>query len=636
MRTQRWVVSAIVLALAASCLVAVTSLPAAAEPNPHGRSLVEPAALGKVTTGKISRPIDPSGVTPGRINVGYELHRATAGPVIGTILAIEGGPGYATTESRDYYLGLYRPLLTHRNLLLIDARGTGTSSPIRCRALQSGKGSFARAVRRCGRQLGETSDLYGSAFAADDFVAVLDHLGISEVDVYGDSYGTFLGQTFTIRHPDRVRSLTLDAAYPVVDQNPWYPDINRAARKAMRVVCERDDECRANPLKRLRKVADRLKRRPLTGHAFDGDGTRRQVRLDVGGLAYLLGVATYGTTVYEELDTAGRTWLRRNDPGPLLRIAAEQGSYGGSGPARYYSDGAYLAVICNDYPQLWDVSAGVAARRDQFADALVELRRTAPKVFAPFTINEWMSSDWAEFDACINWPRPSALVPPTPDPADFPDVPTLVLVGDLDSITSAEGSQLVAKAFPEATYVEVANVGHVTALADRSRCASDIARRFVRQLDPGDVSCAQNAYPAVRTTDAFPRRLAGVQVRPGSGSVRERRVATAALQTVGDVVPRWFAMYGGRGRGLRGGYFTTSGLTKVGFGLHRLRFVQDLAVSGRMNWNRKTGEVSVRVRLRGAAKGHLRLRWNDYDVPAVARVNGSIGGDPVRVRLPAP
>jgi len=158
----------------------------------------------RVVKGAITRLLDPADPTAGKLRIGYELHRSTD-PATGTILAIEGGPGYSTTASRAYYLDLFKPLIGNRNLLLIDARGTGGSDAIRCRQLQSYRGSYARAVRRCGRQLGSTSDLYGSAFAADDFVGVLDALGIDQVDVYGDSYGTFLGQAFTVRHPDLCR-----------------------------------------------------------------------------------------------------------------------------------------------------------------------------------------------------------------------------------------------------------------------------------------------------------------------------------------------------------------------------------------------------------------------------------------------
>ncbi|MGL5825472.1 MAG: alpha/beta fold hydrolase [Nocardioides sp.] len=642
-----WFASFVALAITSS-LIAAAALPATGSPvsaarhaaRSHGDELrpapAVRAARPTVRRGEIMRALDPADPTSGRIAIGYEIHRARIGTPVGTILAIEGGPGYATTDSRDYYLDLAGPLLADHDLLLIDARGTGTSSPIKCRRLQRAIGGYANAVRRCGRRLGEASDVYGSAFAADDFAAVLDKLNINQVDVYGDSYGTFLGQTFAIRHPDRVRSLTLDAAYPVVDQNPLYPDLNRAMRRAFRSVCTRDEECRGRPLRRLRKAAERLRRNPLRGRAYDADGTLRKVRLNGAGLANLMGTATYGTTVYEELDTAVRVWLRRDDPVPLLRIAAEQGTYGGSGSPRYFSEGAYVAVICNDYPQLWDVTAPIPTRRRQFAVAAAQLRELRPRIFAPFSVDQWIASGWADLEACMTWRRPDTSVPPVPEPTDYPQVPTLVLVGDLDSITSAEGSRRVANAFPDATYVEVANVGHVTALADHSRCASDIVRRFVRDLDPGDTSCAQTAYPPVRTTDSFPARLAAVKALPGPGSLRHRRVAEAVTETVGDVFPRWFAMYGSRGRGLRGGTFTTTGLSKVRFRLNELRLVDEVAVSGRMRWNRSTGRVVARVQVSGQASGKLKVSWNEYDHQARARLKGRIGGAPVRLRLPAP
>jgi pimeloyl-ACP methyl ester carboxylesterase len=158
-------------------------------------------------------PGDPDGAT---ITIGFELHRATNHnkPALGTIVTVEGGPGYASTDSRDYYLDLFAPLLARRDLLIVDARGTGTSSFINCPGLESLQGEYLENIRLCGEQLGAASDLYGTALAADDLAAVLDALEIDRIDLYGDSYGTFFGQTFAIRHPDRLRTLTLDAAYP--------------------------------------------------------------------------------------------------------------------------------------------------------------------------------------------------------------------------------------------------------------------------------------------------------------------------------------------------------------------------------------------------------------------------------------
>jgi pimeloyl-ACP methyl ester carboxylesterase len=606
--------------------------PASAGGADPSRPKVAPSARTPVA-GHVVRPLDPAEPTGRTIRIGYELYPATDGPSRGTVLAIEGGPGYATTDSRDYYLDLFRPLLDHRDLLLIDARGTGTSGAIRCPELQAYEGPYLRAVAACGRQLGDASDLYGSAFAADDFVAVLDRLGVDRVDVYGDSYGTFLGQTFAIRHPDRVRTVTLDAAYPVAGQHPWYPDLNRAMRSAFRLVCERDPSCQGDPIRRFRRAADLLRDRPLTGSAFDADGTRRRVRVDPGELAYVMGVATYGTTVYQELDAAVRAW-RHGDPAPLLRIVAEQGSYGSAGPVRSFSQGAYVSVICNDYPQLWDISAPRALRRQQYDARVARLERRHPQVFSPFTVDDWLSSDWTEYASCRPWPSPSHWVPPVEEPVTYPDVPVLVLVGDLDSITSAEGAGIVADHFPSARFVEVANVGHVTALGDYAGCASVVVRRFVRTRDPGDTSCARDANPRVRLVERFPRSWRGFAVPAGRGLRSDRRVATAAVHTLGDLFPRWYAMYGGRGKGLRGGGFTTTGLVQVDFRLHRMRLVGDLAVSGHLHWSRPAGTVSATVVLGGGHSGRLLVRWDDASGRATAR--GRVDGRHVAIRLRAP
>jgi hypothetical protein len=79
-----------------------------------------------------ARPGDPT------ISVFYALIPAsgTTTPV-GTFVAQEGGPRYSTLGTGYWYHQLFQPLLTDRNFLLVDARGTGQSRTIRCPGLQS-------------------------------------------------------------------------------------------------------------------------------------------------------------------------------------------------------------------------------------------------------------------------------------------------------------------------------------------------------------------------------------------------------------------------------------------------------------------------------------------------------------------
>ncbi|HEY1622750.1 MAG TPA: hypothetical protein VGG16_03045, partial [Streptosporangiaceae bacterium] len=92
------------------------------------------------------------------ISVCYQWYPATgSGPAEGTVMPVEGGPGYPSIGSvaPDGYAAMYGPLLKHDNMLAIDLRGTGCSTVINCPALQNYTGAtgtlallLAAGVRR--------------------------------------------------------------------------------------------------------------------------------------------------------------------------------------------------------------------------------------------------------------------------------------------------------------------------------------------------------------------------------------------------------------------------------------------------------------------------------------------------------
>jgi pimeloyl-ACP methyl ester carboxylesterase len=644
-RALAWVTLAVV---AAGSVLVTPFSPAAGQgaPPPPGPPAAETKAaplppckhVPGARCGRVTVPLDRLDPSVGTIDIAFELHprRNKSKPSLGTIVAVEGGPGYSTTASRDYFLDLFRPLLGRRRLLLVDNRGTGRSGAILCQPLQSDKGNYVNAVGRCGEQLGPASDLYGSGNAADDLAAVLDELSIERVDLYGDSYGTFFGQTFALRHPERLRSLVLDGAYFVAGNDPWYRDTNRSLRDAFHYVCERSPSCaarRGNTVRLIVRLARHLRERPISGRAANADGESRKVKVDVGGLIYLVTAAATSPTIYRELDAAGRAALRAKKPyyRPLLRLAAETFSVGGAGPVRGYSEGLYVAVACNDYPQPYDMTSPIDERPAQYQSSIEDLELNAPEAFDPFTVEEWVTSPVEYYDSCLKWPVPSMWDTPVSPGTVWPDTPVLVLNGDLDSLTSPEGGQDAANAFPNSTYVEVANITHVTAISDFGRCASTLVVRFVRQLDAGDTSCAAE-YAEVRTVDRFARRSGGLD-RPA-----RRRSVRIAGATVGDVMARWLNMYGTEGVGLRGGRFTTWGLRNVKFRLNGVRYVKDVAVSGDVTWDRPSGRVRARVQISGpgTAPGRLFLRWNHERPLATMYATGGIGTRKVKLSMPAP
>ncbi|MFN8157421.1 MAG: alpha/beta hydrolase [Candidatus Nanopelagicales bacterium] len=612
--------------------------------------------------GSITRPWDPTGAVPGTLSVGFAFVPAATSPAIGTVVPHEGGPGYSTTGSADSYAAMYGPLLERRNLLLVDQRGTGLTEPIDCPELQELTTAYATAAARCARRLGDHAHLYGTALSADDLAAVVTALGLGKVDVYGDSYGTFFTQVYASRHPQQVRSLVLDSAYPTYGETAWYPTMTPAMRGSFDRVCAQTPTCAAlgtRTSSRLATLAASVRRNPLVGNVFGGDGALHRIRLDAPKLLTLAFNATYGPVTYRELDAAIRAWSTRRDVAPLLRLVAEMDFPGGgtSDPVDY-SEGADAAVACQDYPQLYDMTQAPAVRRAQLTAAVARQSARNPRVYAPFTISEFLHSDWQTLTWCTGWPSapaPYKQGPITPPGGRYPaSVPVLVLSGALDSITTPAEGAMVAKQWPNARQVVVASSFHVTAVADVDRCAESIFRAFVTTPTMSTIrtrsGCARRV-PPIRATTAFLARSAeAAPARPLAGSTTSRvrlSAARATADTVADLIDRWYQTYEVGGRGLRGGSWTSDGYDEVTFTLSRYRFTRDLAVSGTVVWNRYTHAVTVALTtygtttsgatVRGSAlTGRISGRWDSRAAGARAVLTGVLGGQRVRALITAP
>ncbi|MGA2135129.1 MAG: alpha/beta hydrolase [Bryobacteraceae bacterium] len=606
--------------------------------------------------GTFARPLDPTGQTPGSIIIGFELFSAAdiSQPPLGTIVAVEGGPGFASTGSAAGYLGLFKPLLDRRNLLIIDNRGTGLSGAIDCQPLQTQLVQTVPAVGLCGAELRGASDLYGTALATDDMAAVLEALGTGPVDLYGDSYGTWYSQAFAVNHPELVRAVILDSAYPVIGENPFYPFSGIFNRLNYNMVCQRSLSCQDLPgtsQDRIDALTASLRASPFTGKAYDGNGNLRPVAATPTSLAYAIYAGTMGEVIYRDLDAAARAYLSNGDTVPLLRLFAENDLTSAfaqpGGKDTEYSRGLFAAVSCSDYPQLYDMTVPPSERVTQEQAAIAQENATDPGVFAPFTIDEFrkMSIDVSVLDLCLNWPIPSPLYPPqhsVPPNATFPPVPVLVLSGELDSLTTPAEGKLAADLFPNAQQVLIANSFHVTAVEDEDHCASVIARTFFLTLSPGDTSCASQ-IAEVRTVPNFATVVADVQpatpLAGNQGTTTDLQLAADATLAAGDAVARWFVNFNESGVGLRGGTWTyTQNSPFIDYTLENVQWTTDVTVSGTIDWNYGTGAIaaSLLVNGPGATTGDLVITWNNVAPHAMATIGGLIGGRTIAAVMYAP
>jgi len=611
-----------------------------------------------VWCGRFPRALDPTGTVPGKIDIAFRWYRHRRADLssAGTLVAVEGGPGYATSGTSDSYLQMFEPFLDDHDLLLADNRGTGNSGAIDCKPLQTGDGPTSETIGQCGRQLGRTAPLFATAYAADDLAALLQALGRTSIDLYGDSYGTWFGQVFAYRHPELLRSLVLDSAYPVRSAGsdaPWYPFFALTVRNEFNSVCARSPACAAYPgdgIGHIEPALNALRSRPFDAAAKDADGQWQHFRADASMLALVMFAGAPAFTIARELDPAARAFVS-GDTAPLLRLMAEAKSSSdpriGRSP-RLYSEGLFWAVSCHDYEQVYDMTLSVPARRAQRDLRMAERESRYPYTFAPFTIDEFrgMSLDYSVLDACIDWPVPSTAHPPgppIPESAAMPDIPVLVLSGELDSITTPNEGAIVAANFPNAKQVVVANRFHLVALPpQRDTCALDIVRRFVKTLDVGDTSCASEVAP-LRTPGRFARRASELpipHVLPGNRADGARlRIAAAVVATLGDALNRAESNSTGRAPGLRGGWVDISNNgPSWGLDLTDARWTEDVRVDGHLHWPFQQGQAVAHVRVKGpdGVQGTLEVTWPSGAAAANAIVKGRLDGSDVVARIAAP
>jgi hypothetical protein len=279
--------------------------------------------------------------------------------------------------------------------------------------------------------------------------------------------------------------------------------------------------------------------------------------------------------------------------------------------------------------------------------------------FDPFSIDGWLAPppDGVSPEPCIVWPAPDRkLEAPVPADGDYPKVPTLVLSGDLDSITPTANAKRVAKLFPGSRFVEIANSGHNTAFNFRSDCAGSMVVSFIDQLSPGDTSCARSNEFVIPAIGRFPEEAEDAQPATSPKSRRSWRhrsrhrsrkrtdrrvaqVAAVAATTVIDATKRTFIQSEGAGVGLRGGTFTIEfSDTDATLALAGVQFTEDVAVTGTAVHAFETDVFDVNVTVDGPRRidGTLHITGQSFFSPGAStwRITGKLGGRTVDLRVP--
>jgi hypothetical protein len=278
----------------------------------------------------------------------------------------------------------------------------------------------------------------------------------------------------------------------------------------------------------------------------------------------------------------------------------------------------------------WNWLATMPERLRQFADSVSSL---SADYFTPFSKAAGTSLRFSLEHQCLWWQKPTDSSPVVPPHATYPNVPTLVMVGDMDTIVPREEVRKTAALFPGSSLVQVAEAGHLT--ITWNQCAANLQSQFFETLQVGDTSrtrTPETIWPALgrfppMAEDARPAKIdpaGGNQVGP-----RERKVVTVAVATAIDALKRT-TIGSGNGVGLRSGTFQTS-IDANGNQTTTLTdcaFAKDVTVNGTVMWGAdKSFVADLAVSGAGTAGGTLQVEGT-FEAPGPVgnlKISGTLG-----------
>ncbi|MBX2884879.1 MAG: alpha/beta hydrolase [Granulosicoccus sp.] len=433
-------------------------------------------------------PLDPADPDGDVIELSLARLSAYSNQTSADALAfIAGGPGQSAIESYPGVQTAFDKIREHRDIYLIDQRGTGKSSPLLCpEAVSSGAvlefdaAAVKASASECRESLSLDPEFFTTSIAVQDLDSIRQRLGIDQWNLYGVSYGTRVALHYLRRFPDQVRTLILDAVVP--------PDVALGATLALDAErafdlmlkrCKADTACDARfPAlgEKTRELIASLRESPVsvtfenfqTGRLDSIEFTANHLTLTMRMMTYV----SYGTSL---LPTMLHDAYANQNFAPLARQARQQSRSLESTIAT----GMHHAVVCTE-DQPWI----------NFSEQ--EINTLAATYLGRDPINALMAM-------CHSW-SPGVIDADFKEPVQS-DKPVLLLSGEADPITPPAFAEQVAAHLPNSLHIVNPGQGHAQAWLG---CTPSIMARFVTtaNVDDVDFGCLERQQPPPFFIDA--------------------------------------------------------------------------------------------------------------------------------------
>jgi pimeloyl-ACP methyl ester carboxylesterase len=457
-------------------------------PGPAQTPALTPCAIsglaGEVRCGTVRVPENRSRPGERHLDIAVAVARATGSPRhTDPMVFLTGGPGQAGTEGGEFVGQALAAVREHRDLILMDARGTGRSNGLQCAMTRRPEDIGGRtllpleSVRICRDSLSRTADLtqYTTAAIADDLEAVRRAFGWPALNLYGTSYGTRLALIYARRHPRSVRSMVLKAVAPpeMIAPANYAADAERAFRLLER-DCRSQRSCAA-AFPNVRADLDSVLTRATAG------SLRARVVWNDDSVTVALSREMVGAVIMAAMQSANQRvvipgLLREAAAGNPARLAAQVASYR-AGLDRGIAFGMHLSVLC-----------GEDGRELNLADA----QRDEGHTFLGSARVRML------VEACRVW-----TVPPATPGATAPvesAAPVLLVSGELDPNTAPRHAEGALRHLPNGRHVVLNGVAH--GWSNVVACGGSFVADFVARASVAglDVRCGgRSSAPPFRT-----------------------------------------------------------------------------------------------------------------------------------------
>lgn len=388
------------------------------------------------------------------------------------LMFLAGGPGQAAVELATGLNRVFREVRKTRDIILVDQRGTGDSSPLSCEfeaidnvysALPDALNS--KEITDCVSQFKGDVTQYNSENAIRDFDAVRAALGHQKLNIYGGSYGTRAALVFMRMFPASLESVVLDSVGPIEVPIGLFGQSGARSFNLLLDNCKNSEPCYKafpNLAEEFQLVKARLVQEPVNLNILHPRlGTPTKLIIDETKFTGNLRFQLYGMEGRSMVPLViHQAFLGNYQPliGLMARTEGEQLVY----------TGLLFNIVCNeDMPRV----------------SLAEKTADANNNF------DGKDSQLAFDMVCPFFPkfRPSEAF----YQSVTADIPTLILSGNLDPVTPPSNGEYSAKFLPNSHHIIVENASHTVAM---STCASDIINEFLTSKTPSklDESCLQD------------------------------------------------------------------------------------------------------------------------------------------------